>query len=189
LLTRSPVYIFLAGGEGGSYDKLGELSAAVAGLRRHLEPPLPLSLARAFVAKAVAANQLAFATVIAPGFHGLLPAGELMALRFKHLQFNAQCGVGHQPSMQQSWSALRLSRGDCGARCPHFTTAGYLGVRAKTSPRRPCLAKDISVVQARIQAHVRFFWYHFSTIQALFPPQGRSNVSFASGNAARVYPP
>lgn len=109
------------------------------------------------MAKAVAANQLAFATVIAPGFHGLLPAGELMALRFKHLQFNAQCGVGHQPSMQQSWSALRLSRGDCGARCPHFTTAGYLGVRAKTSPRRPCLAKDISVVQARIQAHVLFF--------------------------------
>ena len=45
------------------------------------------------MAKAVAANQLAFATVIALGFHGLLPTGELMALRFKHLQFNAQCGV------------------------------------------------------------------------------------------------
>ena len=84
---------FLAEGEGGSYDKLGELSAAGAGLRRHLEPPLPLSLARAFVAKAVAANELAFATVIALGFHGLLPTGELMALRFKHLQLNAQCGV------------------------------------------------------------------------------------------------
>eukprot|EP00435_Cladocopium_sp_Y103_P031029 s3055_g7.t2 len=56
-------------------------------------PPLTLALARAFVAKAVADNCLALATLIALGFHGLLRTGELLSLQFQHIEHNAECGV------------------------------------------------------------------------------------------------
>ena len=67
-------------------------------------PPLTQELARAFVAKAVSSNEIALATLIALGFHGLLRTGELLALRFGDIEFNQECGV---VSLHQSKTGLR----------------------------------------------------------------------------------
>lgn len=67
-------------------------------------PPLTWELARAFVARAVATNDIALATLVALGFHGLLRTGELLGLRFGDIEFNQSCGV---VSLQQSKTGHR----------------------------------------------------------------------------------
>ena len=56
-------------------------------------PPMTVALAQAFVARAVAQHNLAFAALIAIGFHGLLRTGELLSLRFKDIEVSTMCGV------------------------------------------------------------------------------------------------
>lgn len=56
-------------------------------------PPITAVLVRAFVGKAVLSNQLAFATLLALGFHGLLRTGELLNLQFRDLEINPTCGI------------------------------------------------------------------------------------------------
>lgn len=67
-------------------------------------PPLTALLCRAFVAKAVASERLALATLIALGFHGLLRTGELLSLTFGNIEYNNLCAV---ISLNQSKSGLR----------------------------------------------------------------------------------
>eukprot|EP00435_Cladocopium_sp_Y103_P045333 s2195_g13.t1 len=67
-------------------------------------PPLTISLACAFVAKAVDAGKLPLAALLALGFHALLRTGELLKLRFCDIEWNHQCGV---VSLHQSKTGLR----------------------------------------------------------------------------------
>eukprot|EP00435_Cladocopium_sp_Y103_P067105 s619_g29.t1 len=56
-------------------------------------PPITVWLVKAIVARAVDSNQLAFATLVALGFHCLLRTGELLALQFKDFECSDSCGV------------------------------------------------------------------------------------------------
>eukprot|EP00438_Fugacium_kawagutii_P007015 Skav233751 [mRNA] locus=scaffold1792:258064:264229:- [translate_table: standard] len=56
-------------------------------------PPITAIIVRAFIGRAVLNNQLAFATLVAIGFHGLLRTGELLALQFRDLELNRTCGI------------------------------------------------------------------------------------------------
>ena len=67
-------------------------------------PPLTVQLAQAFIAKAVCAGDVAVAALIALGFHALLRTGELLALRFKDIEFSRDCGV---VCLHQSKTGLR----------------------------------------------------------------------------------
>eukprot|EP00435_Cladocopium_sp_Y103_P060375 s393_g22.t1 len=67
-------------------------------------PPITVWLVKAIVARAVDCNQLAFATLVALGFHCLLRTGELLALQFKDFECNDSCGV---VSLFSSKSGLR----------------------------------------------------------------------------------
>eukprot|EP00435_Cladocopium_sp_Y103_P042764 s872_g11.t2 len=51
-------------------------------------PPITVVLVRAIVCRAVQQGDLAFATLIALGFHALLRTGELLSLRFCDLEFD-----------------------------------------------------------------------------------------------------
>ena len=77
-------------------------------------PPLTLDLARAFVARSVAAGNLALAALIGIGFHCLLRTGELLQLRFTDIEFNTECGV---VSLHQSKSGLRTGSQEAVAIC------------------------------------------------------------------------
>ena len=73
-------------------------------------PPLTAHLARAFIARAVATNNLCLATLVSLGFHAMLRTGEILSLRFGDLEFTAQCGVvclhqsksGHRTGAQEA---------------------------------------------------------------------------------------
>ena len=67
-------------------------------------PPLTCELARAFIAKCVAAGNISLATLLGIGFHGLLRTGELLKLRFCDIEHNRHCGV---ITLHQSKSGLR----------------------------------------------------------------------------------
>ena len=67
-------------------------------------PPLTPLLARAFVARAVHQGDVLTATLIALGFHALLRTGELLALRYRDIEFDRNCGV---LCLHQSKSGLR----------------------------------------------------------------------------------
>lgn len=67
-------------------------------------PPITAFLVRAIIARAVQRNRLAFATLIALGFHTLLRTGELMGLQFRDIEFTENCGV---LSLHSSKSGLR----------------------------------------------------------------------------------
>ena len=66
--------------------------------------PLTVDLVRAFIARAIDCNQLAFATLVGLGFHCLLRTGELLAIRFGDIEWNSECGV---ISLHASKSGLR----------------------------------------------------------------------------------
>ena len=55
--------------------------------------PITADLVRAFIAKSIEADHLAFATLLALGFHCLLRTGELLAIRFGDLEWNRTCGI------------------------------------------------------------------------------------------------
>eukprot|EP00438_Fugacium_kawagutii_P024843 Skav233725 [mRNA] locus=scaffold2225:77:649:+ [translate_table: standard] len=56
------------------------------------------------IVRAVERHELAFAVLVAIGFHGLLRTGELLALQFQDVEFTPQCGV---ISLKSSKSGLR----------------------------------------------------------------------------------
>lgn len=56
-------------------------------------PPITPDIVRAFIGKAVLDDQLAFATLIAVGFHALLRTGELLTLEYRDVEINASCGI------------------------------------------------------------------------------------------------
>ena len=56
-------------------------------------PPITPLILRAIIAAAVFDNQIAFATLLALGFHALLRTGELLSLCFKDVEFSQNCGV------------------------------------------------------------------------------------------------
>ena len=67
-------------------------------------PPLTPELVKAIVARAVDQNHLAFATMVAIGFHALLRTGEFLALQFQDVEFATSCGV---ITLKSSKSGLR----------------------------------------------------------------------------------
>lgn len=67
-------------------------------------PPITPMVVAALVVAAVERNQLAFAVMLAVGFHGLLRTGELLALQWQDVEFNQQCGI---ITLQSSKSGLR----------------------------------------------------------------------------------
>lgn len=69
-------------------------------------PPLTRDIVRAFVGKAVLSDELAFATLVALGFHGLLRTGELLALEYRDIEINSTCGIA---SLRQTKSGQRTS--------------------------------------------------------------------------------
>eukprot|EP00435_Cladocopium_sp_Y103_P016983 s2158_g4.t1 len=79
-------------------------------------PPLTIALAKAFVAKGVADNNLPLAALVAIGFHGMLRTGELLNLRYGDIEVSSTCGVvnlhhsksGHRTGAQEA-VALRDS--------------------------------------------------------------------------------
>lgn len=96
-------------------------------------PPLTALLARAFVAKAVGTGQLAVATLVALGFHGLMRTGELLALTFGCIEMNADCAIISLPT---SKSGLRTgSREAIAVRDP--LTLDLLGTLALISASAP----------------------------------------------------
>ena len=72
--------------------------------------PITFLLVRSFIARAVGQNDLAYATLLALGFHGLLRTGEFLALRFGDLEWNSTSGV---ISLHASKTGLRM--GSCEA--------------------------------------------------------------------------
>eukprot|EP00438_Fugacium_kawagutii_P017079 Skav213874 [mRNA] locus=scaffold2374:77699:81990:+ [translate_table: standard] len=56
-------------------------------------PPITPSIVAAMVVLAVERNQLAFAVLIAVGFHALLRTGEFLSLQFQDIEFTEHCGV------------------------------------------------------------------------------------------------
>lgn len=56
-------------------------------------PPLTTLLARAIIGKAVLDNELAFATLVAVGFHALLRTGELLSLEYRDIEINTTCAI------------------------------------------------------------------------------------------------
>eukprot|EP00438_Fugacium_kawagutii_P002591 Skav214080 [mRNA] locus=scaffold2927:68069:70095:- [translate_table: standard] len=56
-------------------------------------PPITVDIVRAFIGRAVLSDQLAFASLVAVGFHGLLRTGELLTLQFRDLELNSECGI------------------------------------------------------------------------------------------------
>ena len=67
-------------------------------------PPITPLLVRAIVCRAVQRGDLAFATLVAVGFHALLRTGELLSVRYCDLEFNQTQGI---LSLQYSKSGLR----------------------------------------------------------------------------------
>ena len=67
-------------------------------------PPLTPLLVKAMIARAVSLDHLAFATLLAIGFHALLRTGELLALQFQDVEFADSCGV---VTLRSSKSGLR----------------------------------------------------------------------------------
>lgn len=67
-------------------------------------PPLTALIVRAVVGRAVENNEIAFATLVAVGFHCLLRTGELLALQFKDIELGPHLGV---ISLMSSKSGLR----------------------------------------------------------------------------------
>lgn len=67
-------------------------------------PPITPYLVKAVVARAVALNEISFATLVSLGFHALLRTGELLALQFQDIQFTDSCGV---VTLKSSKSGLR----------------------------------------------------------------------------------
>eukprot|EP00438_Fugacium_kawagutii_P003218 Skav200446 [mRNA] locus=scaffold1922:124146:126289:- [translate_table: standard] len=67
-------------------------------------PPITPAIVAAMVVLAVERNQLAFAVLVAVGFHALLRTGEFLSLQFQDIEFTEQCGV---ISLKSSKSGLR----------------------------------------------------------------------------------
>ena len=67
-------------------------------------PPLTVHIVRAVTAHAVLQEDLQFAALFSLGFHCLLRTGELLALRYKDIEFTEECGV---VSLMASKSGLR----------------------------------------------------------------------------------
>lgn len=67
-------------------------------------PPITPLIVASMIVLAVQRNQLAFAVLVALGFHGLLRTGELLSLQFQDIEFTRQCGV---VSLKSSKSGLR----------------------------------------------------------------------------------
>ena len=72
-------------------------------------PPITPLLVRAMVARAVQRQDIAFACMLALGFHALLRTGELLMIARKDLELGADCGILRLP---QSKSGLRSGSGE-----------------------------------------------------------------------------
>ena len=59
----------------------------------HRAPPITPLLIRALIARAVKLEHIAFAALLAVGFHALLRTGELLNIQNCHFEISAECGI------------------------------------------------------------------------------------------------
>ena len=81
-------------------------------------PPLTALILRALVARAVLLGNVPFATLLCLGFHCMLRTGELLAIQYQDIEFDARCGV---ISLQASKSGLRTGAQEAVAVRDHLT--------------------------------------------------------------------
>jgi integrase len=119
-------------------------------------PPITPLLVRAIVCRAVQRGDLAFATLVAVGFHALLRTGELLSLRYCDLEFNQTQGI---LSLQYSKSGLRTGTQEAVA-LRDVTTLQLLDTLFSCVPHFPgqkLWSGSAQTFRNLFAAHLRFF--------------------------------
>ena len=122
-------------------------------------PPITQLLVRCIICRAVQRQELAFACLIALGFHALLRTGELMALRYCDIEFDLNQGV---LSLGASKSGIRTGSKEAVAlrdRCT-LQLLDTLWTCHRHFPGQKLWPYTSQRFREQLQSHLRFFRIH-----------------------------